>query len=122
METNKTELPKRPVLKVAVEIDEYVSAEHEMHFAEHAVRRQIVAGKDYALLERAVHGRRIVPGVVIFRKRSLAARLLVVFGGFLELCRFVDPLAGTLQDLVVEVGGVNGGPSVDAFLLEHDGQ
>ncbi len=55
----------RPVLQVAVEIDEHIAAGHELHFGKYTVGGQAVIRKDDVLAQRLVENGPAVRGRVV---------------------------------------------------------
>ncbi|VTR71110.1 hypothetical protein DESC_880136 [Desulfosarcina cetonica] len=60
--------------------------------------------------------------MIVLGERGLAARLLVVPRCLLHGPRRVHALAGFIEDFLIEIGGIDGRPVIDAFLLEQDCQ
>ena len=73
--------PERAILQRAVEVDQHVTARHELDLCEHAVGRQAVIRENHVLAQRAIERRRAVGGsVVLGADGALGARKPMILG------------------------------------------
>lgn len=95
-----------PVLQGSVEVDQHVAAHDEVHLPQGAIGGQVVLSEHHVAGQRRVHDGRLVAGRVVVRKACLAPRLLVVEGVLAHLLQGEDPFPRSVDDHLIEVGGV----------------
>ena len=94
-------------LKSLVEVDQHVTAEDHVEFAERAIGHEVVLREDHVLRKRLVEERSTVLRRVVLGERPLAAGADVVVGVFLHPLERKDSGLRSLQHHFVDVGGVD---------------
>src|SRR3569623_763700 len=80
----------RPILQLAVEINEHVAAGHQLHLREHTVGGETMVRKHDVLSKRLVEHRPAVGGSVIVGQRYARTRAVMIVGEAGDALELVD--------------------------------
>ena len=112
--------PDRPILQLAVEVDEHVAAGHQLDFGEDAVGGEAVVRKHDVLLQGLVEDRPAVGRRVVVGEGRAGAGLAMVLGEAGDAVHVVDAGLRLLQRLGVDVRRVDQRAREQAFLAQEN--
>ncbi|KAG1530641.1 hypothetical protein G6F50_017182 [Rhizopus delemar] len=121
MDERVVEQPQRPVLQIAFEIDQDVTAGDQVDLREHAVGRQTVVGKDHVFAQPLVEHHPPVPGGVVVGQRAAAAGAGMVRAEGGPAVQVEDALLRRAQRVRIDVGGIDQRALKQALFGQQDG-
>jgi len=110
------------LLQGAVEVDENISARHDLHLREDVVRGEAVIGEDDVRSERSAKCRPSVGLGIVVGEGPLPAREAVAVGERRDAIQAEDPRFGLRERFGTDVGRINECPIEQPCLGERDGE